>query len=133
MFTKMLGTFERSILIVDDDSGIRGTLEEMFKKAGYRVATAANGLHAITKLKSGFNPHIVITDLIMPGMNGHDFMKTLRADNAFKALPVMLMTGTQERALLMDTVNLGFVNLFIKPLNYVDVLKKTDSFFFFFF
>lgn len=120
---------ERSILIVDDDSGIRGTLEEMFKKAGYRVATAANGMHAMTKLKSGFHPQMVLTDLIMPGMNGHDFMKAMRAEALFKDLPVMLMTGTQERALLMDTVNLGVVNLFIKPLNFSDVLKKTEAFF----
>lgn len=120
---------ERSILIVDDDSGVRGTLEEMFKKAGYRVATAANGMHAMTKLKSGFSPNLILTDLVMPGMNGHDLIQTMRNDEHFKNLPVMVMTGTQERALLMDTVNLGLTNLFIKPLNYNEVLKKIESFF----
>jgi two-component system chemotaxis response regulator CheY len=101
----------------------------MFKKAGYRVASAANGLHATTKLKSGFVPRLILTDLIMPGMNGHDFIKALRADPVFKDLPVMLMTGTQERALIMDTVNLGVVNLFIKPLNFTDLLKKIENFY----
>lgn len=84
------------MLVVDDDSGIRDSLAACLEAEGYRVTTAQNGASGIEQVRACL-PDIVIVDLIMPVMNGHQFINRLRGDPATAATRVVLMTGATPR------------------------------------
>jgi two-component system chemotaxis response regulator CheY len=81
------------ILIVDDDPDIREALSQALEVEGYRVSTALNGRDAWEKLHSGPAPSLILLDLMMPIMNGAEFLVALRADAAFRDLPVVLVSA----------------------------------------
>lgn len=83
---------QASVLVVDDDSGIRDTLAECLAAEGYRVATACNGAEALERLQDA-RPDLIIVDFLMPVMNGGQLLSRLRADPGTSGIPVLLMTG----------------------------------------
>jgi CheY-like chemotaxis protein len=82
-----------TVLVIDDDSGIRDSLAECLQVEGYAVACARNGADGLEKLRAQ-RPDLVLVDLLMPVMNGHQFLAALRGDPALQGLPVVLMTGS---------------------------------------
>jgi DNA-binding response OmpR family regulator len=94
------------ILVIEDDAGIRETLADYLRHEGYRVDLARDGIEGLERL-SERRPHLILVDLIMPGMNGGQFLKRVRADDATRAVPVVLMTGTRaasEASVAADAV-----------------------------
>lgn len=87
---------QRSVLVVDDDSGIRDSLAACLESEGYRVSTAQNGASGLEQVQAR-RPDLVIVDLIMPVMNGRQFIARLRDDPATAGIRVVLMTGASPR------------------------------------
>ena len=109
------------VMIVDDDEDIReiGTL--VLESHGYRVAAAKDGLDALEMLESNGSPCVILLDLMMPRMDGEQFLKALRAsDNAH--IPVVLMSGHSEA--LHIASQLSADALLRKPVD-MDILLKT--------
>lgn len=84
------------ILVVDDEKDARDTLQVLIGLEGYRVSTAANGAEAIS-LAGALRPALVITDLLMPVMDGIALAKALRADPHLRATRIVLCSGIPER------------------------------------
>lgn len=84
---------EGTILLVEDDPGIRESIADCLSFEGYTVAHAANGEEALQYLHRSPRPRVLIVDLVMPVMNGTQFLARLRADPDLKDLPVVLMTA----------------------------------------
>jgi CheY-like chemotaxis protein len=83
-----------TLLIVDDDEGIRETLGAVLPAYGCRVTTAAGGVEALEWLRSGQDhPCLILADLMMPGMNGFEFYAQLTHDPALVGIPVVFITG----------------------------------------
>ena len=84
-----------NILLVDDDAAVRRYLEVVLRRAGYGVISAANGLEAI---KAALSSKIdaVVTDALMPHLNGHELCRYLRARPEFSRLPILLLTGLEQ-------------------------------------
>ena len=108
----------RRILVVDDDSGIREVLVECLAGEGYDVADARNGAEGLERLR-GHRPHVVLVDLLMPVMNGRQFIAHLRADAATQGIPVLLMTGSNE---LLGRPPAGADALLPKPFELEELL-----------
>ncbi|MGD1861602.1 MAG: response regulator transcription factor [Leptolyngbyaceae cyanobacterium] len=88
-----------TILVVDDEEGIRLSLRDYLELEGYTVATAEDGWKAL-ELVSQCQPQLIITDISMPRIDGFAFLKSLRQQPAWRLLPVIFLTGrteTQER------------------------------------
>jgi two-component system, chemotaxis family, chemotaxis protein CheY len=85
-----------SVLVVDDDSGIRDSLAECLESEGYRVNLAQNGAEGIERVRER-RPDLIVVDLFMPVMNGYQFLAELRTDPTAGAIPVVLMTGAAPR------------------------------------
>jgi CheY-like chemotaxis protein len=80
------------LMIVDDDEDIREVAKLLLEAEGHRVATAADGLDAWQQLEVGVSPSIILLDLMMPRMDGEQFLHTLRA-SARATIPVVIMSG----------------------------------------
>ncbi len=85
------------ILIVDDEDGIRESLEELLRDEGYDVETAANGREALDRLSQAL-PCVVILDLLMPGISGNEVYERMQKDARLAAVPVIVSTSAPERA-----------------------------------
>jgi DNA-binding NarL/FixJ family response regulator len=79
------------ILIVDDDSGIRVAVSDYLEICGYSVITAANGKEALSLLDQ-YHPHLLISDIRMPMMDGYDLVKQIRKRPEFRIIPVIFLT-----------------------------------------
>ena len=85
----------RRILIVDDDASIRFLLRLIFENAGYVVTEAQNGQAALIRIKIQL-PHIVVTDIKMPVMDGGELIEHLRSDPRSVDLPIVAVTADRN-------------------------------------
>ncbi len=86
-----------SILIVEDDDGIRDTLVECLGAEGYAVTAVSNGAEALASLGRE-RPGLILVDLVMPVMTGAELLERIRAAPATRDLPVVLMTAAAADA-----------------------------------
>jgi DNA-binding response OmpR family regulator len=81
-----------SVMVVDDDEDIREIVKLSLEAAGFRVTTAVDGLEAWQHLNANAPPSLILLDLMMPRMDGEEFIKTLRASRQ-ASIPVVIMSG----------------------------------------
>jgi DNA-binding response OmpR family regulator len=115
----------KRILVVDDEVEVGRLLKKFLVSKAYDVYTATNGLEAIQKLKE-VKPHIVLLDLLMPGMSGLDALKEIKEINP--KIAVIMVTAVIDEKLATRAMQLGAEDYIIKPLdlNYLEnvVLAK---------
>jgi DNA-binding NarL/FixJ family response regulator len=90
-----------TILVVDDDLGTRLSISDFLELSGYSVIAADDGEQALTMVES-YHPDLIVTDIVMPRMNGYELVRRVRQQPMFRLLPVILLTArtkTQERIL----------------------------------
>jgi two-component system chemotaxis response regulator CheY len=80
------------ILVVEDDAGIRETLVECLASEGYAVETASNGAEGLERVRRG-RFDVVVLDLVMPIVNGAEFLEATGRDPGLREVPVLLMTA----------------------------------------
>ncbi len=134
---------QSTVLLVEDDECLREALSTTLEIAGYRTIEAENGKEAIVRMQRQ-NPDIVVSDVQMDGMNGHDFLQALR--NSSRELPFLMMTayGSVDGAVqamragatdylqkpFAPEVLLNLVNRYIQPLqpdDHVPIIEDPKS------
>ena len=103
-----------SILVVDDEPPIRELLRKYFSSRDYQVRVAPDGQQALA-LVDQKSPDIIVLDVHMPGMNGIEVLKRLRAKNY--AGGVIFLTSSQDERLLQEGLELGSVDILGKPVD----------------
>jgi CheY-like chemotaxis protein len=106
-----------TVLVVDDDPEIRESIAELLNDEGYQVLVAGNGREALDQIRGGARPNLIVLDLMMPVMDGWQFLEERTRDLALKAIPVVVVSATPEALQLRDT--LGFIK---KPMRFDDLL-----------
>src|SRR4029077_2292776 len=96
----------RTILIIDDEAGVRETLQRFIKPEGYDVIQAEGGEQAIA-LASKFQIDAFLVDIEMPRMNGIDLCRAVRGMDRYKATPIIFLTGQNDDALLEEAFTSG--------------------------
>lgn len=84
---------DATILIVDDDPHVSEALSVVLADEGYAVATASNGREALAFLHHRAAPRVILLDLMMPVMDGYQFLEQRRADETLSAIPVVVLTA----------------------------------------
>jgi CheY-like chemotaxis protein len=84
------------ILVVDDDTAIRDSLSELLVDEGYQVAAVENGREALDYLRQRGLPCLILLDLMMPVMDGFEFIGAQQADPALADIPVVVITAAGE-------------------------------------
>lgn len=103
----------KTIMTVDDSASVRQMVAFTLKNAGYQVIEASDGKDALSKLKG--DVHMVITDLNMPNMDGIDLIKGIRAQAAFKFIPVVMLTTESQAGKKQEGKDAGATGWIVKP------------------
>ena len=109
------------ILVVDDEPMVRDTLAQVLSDEGYVVDVAADGTDALDRVHAA-RPDAILLDLMMPGMNGRQFLQALRDDPTFGAVPVLIMTAVH--GLEINLGSIGADAVVEKPFDVDDLLNK---------
>jgi CheY-like chemotaxis protein len=110
------------ILVVDDEVGIRDTIGRFLEGEGYDVAYSSNGVDALDQVVAQ-HPDLILLDLMMPGMNGREFIAALRDELKLTRIPVLVMTGMHGLP-PHQAIALGASDVVEKPFDIDDILNK---------
>ncbi|NLJ99696.1 MAG: response regulator [Clostridia bacterium] len=116
------------VLVVDDQGGIRQLLQEILRSEDYDVKLASNGYEALGVIE-GFNPHIIVIDMKMPGMNGLEVIREIKSRDIGHGVFIM-MTAYGELEIVNEAASLGVKYYINKPFDIGDLLnliKKIHS------
>ncbi|GBF77817.1 response regulator [Paenibacillus sp. 598K] len=105
---------KKKVLIVDDQNGIRVLLVEVFSSEGYLTYQASNGKLALEIVKEEA-PHLVLLDMKIPGMDGLEILKHIKAIN--RDIKVIMMTAYGELDMIKEATDLGALMHFTKPFD----------------
>ena len=111
----------KTILLVDDETDIRSVYAELLGDLGCRVISEADGPAALACVKQGAGIDLVITDYMMPDMNGLKFIKSLRAMRP--SVPVIMITGFTSVENYLQSKSLGVFEYVEKPIR-IDEFRR---------
>lgn len=103
----------KTIMTVDDSASVRQMVGFTLKKEGYSVIEASDGKDALGKLKGTVN--MVITDLNMPNMDGIELIKNIRAQAAYKFIPIVMLTTESQATKKQEGKSAGATGWIVKP------------------
>ncbi|MCC5021867.1 MAG: response regulator [Candidatus Synoicihabitans palmerolidicus] len=111
-----------TLLLIDDDEGLRMMLGEIFTDDGYRVITDDDGEKSL-RLARAHHPDIIVSDIRMPGMNGHEALTELRKSPGLEQTPVILMTGDADLPDMRKGMTGGADDYLPKPFDNLELLR----------
>ena len=114
----------KTALIVDDSPTMRQMVAFTLTNAGFTVIEAEHGKDAVNKVAAGPKMDIVVTDLNMPEMDGITLIKELRKLNAFKFIPILMVTTESATEKKLAGKEAGATGWIVKPFN-PEILLKT--------
>jgi CheY-like chemotaxis protein len=89
---------ERPVLVIEDDFDVRDALTDILTDAGLSVVCAKDGSEAMTYLESGARPRLILLDLMMPGMDGYQFLSERRDQLSLADVPVVILSADRRGA-----------------------------------
>ena len=102
------------VMVVDDDADIRDVIAMVLRTEGFEPLSACDGDDALSQLRDGAAPRVILMDLMMPGMNGPQLLAALRANPATARIPVVILSG--DAAALETARALGANGCLMKPI-----------------
>ena len=101
------------VLVVEDNPEVRQALVALLEDGGFPVAQAPDGVSALRLLRAGaVHPCLIVLDLVMPRMDGWDFLKERRRDDRIAAIPVVVVSADP---LALQATHLGVTAVLLKP------------------
>jgi class 3 adenylate cyclase len=114
------------ILVVDDQRANVEMLAGVLQARGYEVLTAMSGEAALDQVRSQ-NPDIVVSDILMPGMDGYELCRRLRGEPATTLLPVILVTSLDPQGERVNGIEAGADDFLSKPVNWEELFARVKS------
>lgn len=126
MSTRSLEFAGARILVVDDEPLNRDMLKRRLERQGYAVTCAASGLEALDIVGLG-GIDLVLLDLQMPELNGHDVLRVIRDAHSAAQLPVIMVTSNSESEFMIEALELGANDYITKPIDFPVALARIRS------
>ncbi len=118
----------KKILLVDDIKEFRALLKVILS-GSYEVVTAEDGEKALDMIEAGFSPDVIVTDLIMPGMDGYQLISNIRNKKCWSKIPIIVLSNVDTPAERQKLTRSKTINTFLnKPFNTQELnagLKKS--------
>lgn len=115
-----------NILLVEDEQAIRESLSEMLEISGHDVISAINGKDGLQLLETN-TPDIIITDVMMPEMDGFDFLKAIRKTGNHNMVPVIMLTAKVDIDSKLHGLELGADDYITKPFEFRELNLKINN------
>ncbi len=120
---------DMKILIVDDFSTMRRIIKNLLRDLGFtNTVEADDGVTALPILNAG-GIDFLVTDWNMPGMQGIDLLRHVRADKKLSTLPVLMVTAEQKREQIIEAAQAGVNGYIVKPFTAATLKEKIDKIF----
>ncbi|HEY9600935.1 MAG TPA: PAS domain S-box protein [Allocoleopsis sp.] len=116
---------KNTILVVDDTPANLGSLFDFLTESGFNVSIARNGETAIERAEYA-RPDLILLDILMPGIDGFETCRRLKANEATKDIPVIFMTALTEIVDKVKGLTLGAVDYITKPLQHDEILARVN-------
>lgn len=114
----------KHILIVDDSKTVRNLVAFIMKKEGFHVTAAEDGLDGLEKLYSMEQVDLVISDVNMPRMDGFTFIKNVREQEAYRDLPIVVLSTEGQEKDIQQGLGLGANMYMVKPAQPEKLVKN---------
>lgn len=129
----MLGLFKSKkktshvrILIVDDESDIVSTIQYRLKFYEFDVITASNGKEGLEKTANE-RPDLILLDINMPVMDGHEMLERLKNHPDLKDIPVIMLTAYSDKRDIVKAAEFGIADYVTKPFDFTELMEKIST------
>ena len=113
-------------LIVDDSRTMRLVLKKILNEVGFEVSEAEDGSEALIRLKELDRVDLMLVDWNMPVMDGLEFVRTVRQDNAYDEVPLMMVTTEDTMDRVVEALNAGANEYVMKPFTSESIIEKLE-------
>ena len=114
------------ILVVEDEPDLRGMLQRILSTIA-EVAVANDGIDALERIRAGFTPDLIVSDVMMPRMDGLTLAKELKKDSALARVPLVMLTAKTAAKDVIAGINAGARAYVTKPFKTDELLSKVKK------
>jgi two-component system alkaline phosphatase synthesis response regulator PhoP len=118
--------YSPKILVVDDETYIVELVKFNLEKEGYRVIVAFDGMHALEMVKEE-NPHLILLDIMLPGMDGLEVCRTLKQDPNYNTIPIIMLTAKGEEFDTVLGLEMGADDYIKKPFSPREMVARVKA------
>lgn len=118
---------KNKILVIDDEPIIHDIVSFMVRTRGYNIISASNGEEGLA-LANTERPDLILLDIMMPGIRGHDVCLRLKANKETKRIPVIMLTGEGDRDAVLRAREIGAEDYIVKPFTISTLTERVDKF-----
>jgi two-component system phosphate regulon response regulator PhoB len=115
-----------NILIVEDEETIYHLIEFNLNKEGFKTVVAEDANYAMLLLKD-FIPHLIILDLMLPGLQGEDFLRLLKSKNEYKDIAVIILSAKSQESVITKLLSDGADDYIVKPFSVKVLIAKIKA------
>jgi two-component system phosphate regulon response regulator PhoB len=115
-----------NILIVEDEETISHLIEFNLNKEGFKTVVAEDANYAMLLLKD-FIPHLIILDLMLPGLQGEDFLRLLKSKNEYKDIAVIILSAKSQESVITKLLSDGADDYIVKPFSVKVLIAKIKA------
>src|SRR3989338_7622279 len=115
--------YRKKVLSIDDNRQIGSTLIPKFEEAGYQFESAYSGQEGLEKMRT-YQPDLVLLDIMMPLMDGHEVLRRIKSDPELKHIPVIMVSPKRDKETVIRTVQGGATDYLVKPVDVKRLLEK---------
>jgi len=117
---------KKRVLLVDDKGEFR-RLVQIFLSKNYMVKTAENGLQAISLLQNGYLPDVIVSDLMMPEVDGKVLVEQIKSSGMFQHIPVLILSSIDKSEKKIELIKSGAGDYLVKPFNPMELEVRIES------
>ncbi|MFZ5425431.1 MAG: response regulator [Thermodesulfobacteriota bacterium] len=114
----------KTILIVDDSKTVRNLVAFIMKKEGFKVVTAEDGIDGLEKLYSSDKIDLIVSDINMPRMDGFTFIKSVREQDAYRDIPIVVLSTEGQEKDIQAGLSIGANMYMVKPAQPEKMVKN---------
>ncbi len=126
LFKSKKKTSRARVLVVDDESDIVSTIQYRLKFCEFDVITASNGKEGLEKAANE-KPDIILLDINMPVMDGHEMLERLKSRPDLKDTPVIMLTAYSDGKDIAKAADLGIADYVTKPFDFTELMEKISN------